>query len=222
MLNVCNWSYRRAKAVVYQTKYEKNCFSKKLTNGIVIGNPVSVKVNPKKVERPFEIVTAGRLLPQKNQKMLIDAVAKLDNASIVLKIYGDGYLKEELQEQIKESKINANLCGNVSNLHERINGAGIFVLCSNFEGLSNALIEAMMLGMVCVSTNYPGANELIIDGENGLLVPCGDVDKLAYAINNIINNPQLREKLSDGAKRFSERYKEAAVMDQWDAVIGRE
>ena len=77
MLKICNWSYKRAKAVVYQTKYEQSCFSNKLNNGVVIANPVTIAVEPEKTTRPFEIVTAGRLLPQKNQALLIDAVAQI-------------------------------------------------------------------------------------------------------------------------------------------------
>lgn len=220
MLKACNWSYKRAKAIVFQTKYEQSCFSSKLNNGTVIVNPVSVTIEPKEKERPYEIVTAGRLLPQKNQMMLIDAVAKVNSKNASLKIYGEGDLKEKLQKRIDELNINAELCGNVSDLHKRINGAGIFVLCSEFEGLSNALIEAMMLGLVCISTNYPGAEEVIIDGENGLLVPCGDVGGLANAIVKVFGNNELRKKLSSGAKITSEKYKESLVLSEWDKIIG--
>ena len=98
MLKICNWSYKRAKAVVYQTKYEQSCFSNKLNNGVVIANPVTIAVEPEKTTRPFEIVTAGRLLPQKNQALLIDAVAQIKERypAVTLKIYGNGALKAEM------------------------------------------------------------------------------------------------------------------------------
>lgn len=221
MMKVCNWSYKRAKAVVYQTQYEKECFSSKLSNGVIIPNPVSVNVVPKIVERPFEIVTAGRLNQQKNQKMLVDAVAEVGIPAVSLKIFGDGNLKEDLQKRINELGINAELCGNVSNLHEQINGACIFVLSSEYEGLSNALVEAMMLGLVCISTNYPGASEVISDGENGILVPCGNVSRLAEVIRDVLSNNKLRASLSNGALKSSEKYRESSVLKQWDRVIGR-
>ena len=225
MLKICNWSYKRAHAVVYQTKYEQSCFSNKLTNGVVIANPVSVALAPKDTTRPFEIVTAGRLLPQKNQAMLIDAVAQIKERfpMVSLKIYGNGALKNVLQDQIGKLQLTdvAKLCGNVSDLHDRINGAGVFVLCSEFEGLSNALIEAMRLGLVCISTDYPGADELVVNKENGLIVPRGDVQALTDAIITVFRDDNLRNRLSTNALAFSEQYREARVLVKWEEVIGR-
>lgn len=225
MLKICNWSYKRAKTVVYQTKYEQSCFSNKLKNGVVIANPVSIAVEPEKTARPFEIVTAGRLQPQKNQAMLIEAVAQIKEQfpMITLKIYGDGALKTVLQNRIEKLQLAdiAELCGNVSDLHDRINGAGIFVLCSEFEGLSNALIEAMRLGLVCISTDYPGADELVIDGENGIIVPCGDVQSLTDAIITVFKDINFRNRLSTSALAFSKQYREAHVLVKWEEVIGR-
>ena len=73
---------------------EQSCFSPKLKNGVVIVNPVSVNIDPCKVQRPNEIVTAGRLTPQKNQEMLVNAVSMINEQSVALKIYGDGQLKK--------------------------------------------------------------------------------------------------------------------------------
>lgn len=219
MLKVCNLSYRMAQTVVYQTRYEQSCFSPKLKNGVVIVNPVSVNIDPCKVQLPNEIVTAGRLTPQKNQEMLVNAVSMINEQSVALKIYGDGQLKKKLQHQAKILNVDATFCGNVANLHECINGSGIFVLCSNFEGLSNALIEAMMLGLVCVSTNYPGAEEIISDGVNGLLVPCGNSEILAKKITMVLKNDCLREKLSMGALTSGQKYREDEVLKKWDKLI---
>ena len=224
MLKYCNRIYRHAKAVVYQTKYEQSCFSDKLKNGAIIANPVRIAVKPEPVQRPFEIVTAGRLLPQKNQSMLISAICELSQKfpEINLKIYGEGTLREQLNTQIKDNNAESfiELCGNASNLHERENGAGIFVLCSEFEGLSNALIEAMMLGLVCISTDYPGADELIEDGYNGIIVPCGDVKKLAETIDMVLSDNELRSKLSNNALASSEQYREKVVINKWEEIIG--
>ena len=221
MLKLCNWSYKKAKYIVFQTSYEQSCFSQKLNNAIVIGNPISINCIPKKVERPFEIVSAGRLHPQKNQKMLIDAVALIKEPHISLKIYGDGYLKNDLQTRINNYGLEDRvvLCGNVSDLHERINGAGLFVLCSEFEGLSNALIEAMSLGLVCISTDYPGANELIVNGVNGLIVPRNDSNKLAQAIELVLSDIKLRNKLSLEAIKTSYKYKDVNILNQWEEII---
>ena len=222
-LEICNWCYKRAKAVVYQTEYEKSCFSKRLGNGLIIGNPVEISDMPMHVERPFEIVTAGRLLPQKNHEMLIRAAASIrkTNPDVTLKIYGDGKLRTDLQALIESLGASEyiTLLGNIKDLHRRINGAGVFVLCSEFEGLSNALIEAMMLGIPCISTNYPGANEIITHGKNGLIVPMNDTDRLTEAITCIFDDSALRSRLVEGALMSSERFEKRRVLKDWDRVI---
>lgn len=223
MLNYCNWIYKYAKTVVYQTKYEQSCFSKNLNNGRIIANPVHVSVPPIPLQRPFEIVTAGRLQPQKNQAVLISAVSKLSKQfpDVQLRIYGDGSLKEQLAAQIKELNCEGiiHLCGNVSNLHEKINGAGIFALCSEFEGLSNALIEAMMLGLVCISTDYPGADELIHDGENGLITKRNNELELINTIKTVLLDDDMKKKLSYNAIELSKKYCEEVVIKQWEKTI---
>lgn len=223
MLWLCNKSYKRAAAIVHQTKYEESCFSAELASkSYVVPNPVSVSAFDKSVT-PYRIVTAGRLLPQKNHAMLIDAVAmiKPDFPDIKLDIYGDGSLKDNLSNKIKELNMEntVTLMGNVSDLHQRIAEADVFAMTSEFEGLSNALIEAMMLGLVCISTDYPGADEVVHHGENGLLVPCGDAEKLADVLRNLFTDKELNQKLRNNAKEASKRYRTEEVIKLWEAVI---
>ena len=218
-----NFIYRRAQSIIFQTGYEKSCFSKKLYNkSYIIPNPINIMAVPKEVER-LEIVTAGRLLPQKNQKMLIDAFAMLSDKfeGLSLKIYGAGALKSDLQKQIDDyGKSDViQLCGNITDLHERISGALAFVMTSEFEGLSNALIEAMMLGIPCISTNYPGADEIIKNNENGILVPCNDTEALSKAIEKLIVNADFRKKISKNAIRDSQNYKKEIVLNKWEKAI---
>ena len=218
----CNLIYHNAAAVVYQTKYEQSCFSSSLKNGYIIPNPVSVHVT-KSLGQNTEIVTAGRLLPQKNQKMLISAFAQVhkNHPEMTLKIFGSGNLKDELQEQIEILGLQkcAFLCGNILDLHNHLSGAKMFVMTSEFEGLSNALIEAMMLGLPCITTDYPGADELIFHGENGLMVPCRDTEALAKAMERIIEDPIFSENLSRSAMKNSENYYEDIVLRMWDEII---
>lgn len=224
MLRLCNWSYKRATVVVYQTKYEQTCFSSKLKNGVIIGNPISLTATPQLEYRQYEIVTAGRLSTQKNQKMLIDAIALLSTnyPQISLNIYGEGDLKEILWNQIKSLNLTnrIRLCGNVSDLHQKICQSGIFVLCSEYEGLSNALIEAMALGLPCISTDYPGVRELIIDGENGLIVPCDDAKQLALAIEKLLTQQELRKKISLNGMKTSKLYENSVILKHWEKIIG--
>ena len=226
MLEYCNLIYMKAKAVIYQTKYEQSCFSSRLKNGVVIPNPVSVTVQLNSKKNPHEIVTVGRLQPQKNHAMLLVALSEVvkNYPDTVLRIYGDGGLRKQLEKMTKELQIDSNteFCGNVLDLHNRINEANVFVLCSNYEGLSNALIEAMMLGMVCISTDYPGAEEVIINGVNGFLVPRNNASRLADIIQKVFVDRELSNDISKKAVLSSKQYTEYDVIKLWDAVIERQ
>lgn len=116
-----------------------------------------------------KIVTVGRLTVQKNQKLLIESFSEVlkKYPNIILEIYGDGEKREELKYIIKTLGVSNNVIfkGNILNVHEAIADAGLFVLSSDYEGLSNALMEAMMMGLPCISTTCAGSDELISDGK---------------------------------------------------------
>ena len=188
----CNRAYRGAKAIVYQNEHEKSCFDKALEHkGIIIPNPVSVAAVKEDGFVPV-VATAGRLIAQKNQKILVDAMSMVHKRfpEAKCRIYGEGTLRSDLQAQIDALGLKdvVTLEGNVKDIHTRLAQCGIFALTSNFEGLSNALIEAMMVGLPCITTDYPGARELITDGENGLVVPMNDAAALAAALEKMIEN----------------------------------
>lgn len=218
----CNIIYRRAKAIVFQTKYEKSCFSKKLKQAYIIPNPVTVNINPILCAKD-EIVTAGRLQPQKNQKVLIEAFNVIHKMypGLKLKIYGDGILKEDLLTQVKEYKLEneVELCGNVNDLHKRIVGSRLFILTSEYEGLSNALIEAMMLGIPCISTDYPGVNEIIKNNYNGVIVKRNDVKDICRGIKKVLENKDFSERISKNALEDSKKYSEKVIIKEWEKVI---
>ena len=221
----CNRIYHQAKAIVYQNEHEKSCFSKSLEKkGCIIPNPVSVAAV--KTEPSTIVATAGRLIEQKNQKILVSAMAQVHKVypDVKCRIYGEGNLRAPLQTQIEELGLQnvVSLEGNVKDIHQRLADCGIFALTSNFEGLSNALIEAMMVGLACITTDYPGARELITDGENGLVVPMNDADALASAIIKLIENKDgCADTLAEQGQSFAARFKAETVLAQWHTVIER-
>ena len=224
MQKYCNWIYGRASAIVYQTNYEKNCFKRELDKkSYVIPNPVEVVEDYKIKENKFEISTAGRLVEQKNHMLLIEAISHVKDKFPQVKcyIYGEGSLRHQLEQKIRQLGLNENvfLPGNKTDINKWIAKSSIFVMSSNYEGLSNALIEAMMLGKACISTDYPGANELIREGKNGLVVPCGDSKKLSNAINTLLEQEELRLKLGKEAITDSEKYKKQYIIEQWKNII---
>jgi len=223
MLWLCKTSYRRAKRIVFQTEYQKSCFPQNLAGkSVVIPNPVAISA-PRTEAIGERVVTAGRLTPQKQHAVLLEAAKRLalEHPDLLVEIYGDGALREDIQNQILRVGIQdtVKLCGNVTDLHKRIASAKVFVMTSEYEGLSNALVEAMMLGIPCVTTDYPGADEVVIHGENGFIVPCGDASAVAAAIHEILTEEGLRRKLAAGALQKSERYKLEAVMGLWEESI---
>jgi len=224
MLWYCNLVYSRASAIVYQTRYEKECFSRILDKkSYIIPNPVEIVENLNIEENDYEISTAGRLVQQKNHALLIDAISfvKIKYPEVKCYIYGEGLLREKLEEQVREQglKDTVFLPGNKTDINEWIAKSSIFVMSSDYEGLSNALIEAMMQGKPCVSTSYPGADELIKSGENGLLVPCKDARALANAIVSLFDQKELRHMLAVNAAIDSEKYKKNNVLEKWKQVI---
>lgn len=223
MQKYCNWIYRRAKAIVYQNQHEKSCFSKALEDkGVIIPNPVTVAAE--KQTAGTTVATAGRLIAQKNQKILVSAMARLHKIypDVKCRIYGEGSLRTALQNQIDSLGLTdvVTLEGNVKDIHARLANCGIFALTSNFEGLSNALIEAMMVGLACITTDYPGARELISDGQTGLVVPMDDADALAGAIIKLIENKDgCADTLAQNGKAFSANFRAETVLAQWHSVI---
>lgn len=218
-----NKVYAKSDCTVLQTKRAWSYFPRAVQkNSIIIGNPVKVQcVAAENYEH--RIVTAGRLTDQKNHRMLIEAFDKVrkNHPEYTLDIYGEGPLRNELQALIDEKGISncVTLVGNVTDLHKRMSTAEMFVLSSDYEGLSNALLEAMMMGLPCISTDCAGSDEVIKDGENGLLVPVGNGEKLAEAMLLLIESETCRNQLAEAAKMSVDKYKVENVIQQWTEVV---
>ncbi|WP_156573213.1 glycosyltransferase family 4 protein [Bacillus luti] len=209
--------------VVFQTKWAKSCFSTKIQrNSVIIPNPISVNIKASNKKQKM-IVAVGRLLEQKNHELLIRSFGKMkaDFPEYSLYIYGEGALRDKLTKLIEELKLTKSvfLPGNISNIHERIVDAEMFVLSSNYEGLSNALLEAMVIGLPCISTDCAGSNEVIEHEKNGLIVPIGSEEDLIKAMKLLAANSEIRDKISKGAKKTSENFDVNVVVDQWISII---
>ena len=220
--------YPTAKGCVFQTDEAQAWFPEKIQrHSRVIFNPVSdtffaVEPNPMAEKR---IVTCGRLDEQKRFDLLINAFDKVcdDFPEYKLEIYGVGHLQETLQAQIdslgRQDRI--VMMGRSKDVPNAIKTASLFVLASDYEGLPNALMEAMVLGLPVVSTDCSGggARALIENGTDGLMIPCGDVDALADAIRLNLADPEaakLRgQKASEKAKGFST----GQIVTLWEQYI---
>ncbi len=215
--------YKKAKRIVFQTKRAANHFKGTiLKNSVIISNPIAVEC-PAHDRTNNKIVAVGRLAEQKNQKMLIDAFSDVVKKypEYKLWIYGEGTLRNQLETKIKELHLENKvfLPGNIPDIHQNIADAAMFVLSSNYEGLSNALLEAMMMGIPCISTECAGSDEYIKNGINGLLVPVGDKEKMVVAIERLIEDVALRTSIGIAGKQSVEQCDSKIVMKKWCKTI---
>lgn len=200
--------YPLADGFIFQTEQAASFFSKRIQRkSIILPNPIDVSILPKPIllNRRKEIVSVGRLEKQKNFPLLIHAFSKflLKHPDYKLIIYGDGSLRSDLHKLAEQMLPEGTyeLPGKSNQILNKINGASMFVLSSDYEGMPNVLIEAMSLGIPVISTNCPsgGPKSLINDGYNGILVPVNDEKSLTEAMIKIASNNELSSKLSENA-----------------------
>jgi len=162
------------------------------------------------------MVTAARLAPQKALHVMLAALARLPDG-VVLAILGEGPLEDDLRSLAAR----LGIAPRVRWLHWRndvsdlIAAADVFCLSSTWEACALAAQEAMHLGTVVVSTDVGGMPELVIDGVGGLLVPAGDDAALARALARVIDSPDERARLVEGARRHvAARFSRRVMLDR--------
>ena len=219
--------YSLADAIVYQTEGARAfCPARLKKKSCVIPNAVSApNVPPYAGERTKRVVSVGRLTEQKNYPMLLRAFADFSKThkEYRLQIFGEGRLKPELVDLADKLRIGekVDFCGFVDDVASRINDASMFVLSSNYEGISNAMAEAMAIGLPVICTDCPvgGAAMMIEDGVNGLLVPVDDVRSLASAMSRIADDKEFALMLSAKAKGVATRFSAQLIGGMWMNVL---
>lgn len=215
--------YGRADRYVFQTEEAKSWFPENIrSRGTIFFNPIHPGL-PEVFSgvRTKRVVTAVRLEPQKNLKMAVDAFERLHREYLdyTFEIYGKGSLQGELTDYIAGKGLQdcVILKGNSTTLYTDILDAGMFILSSDFEGMSNSMLEAMALGIPTISTDYPsgGARAVIADGVNGLLVPVGDTERMYEAMKRVIEEPGLARTLSENGAKLRQRLGVERITGQW-------
>lgn len=215
--------FKLADGCVFQTSEAASYFSNSVQKSAkVIYNPVNevfYKTQRKNIKN--EIVSIGRLQDQKNPMLLIEAFAIIANKYKDWKLCfcGEGELQLQLEERCKILGISNQVLfeGQISNVNEKLSSSAIYVLSSDYEGMPNALMEAMAVGVPCISTDCPcgGPRELIKNGETGVLVPVGEVSKMAEALEVLITNQYYRESLGEAAKLRALNFKFDKILKEW-------
>lgn len=238
----------RSAHVVVQTQQIKEFFCKNIQKmTTVIYNPVNervfetsydddnvddnlklkVKVDRLKVkeERLNRIISVGRLYPQKDQKMMIEAFAKVSERfpDWKLVIFGEGPQRRALETMIQDPRFKiqdkVSLPGRSENIIDELKKSKVFCLSSIYEGMSNALVEAICVGLPIVTTKVSGTEELIQDGENGFIVNIGDTDAMAEALTKILEDENLQKQFSENNKAQAIKFETNTIVDQWEQVI---
>lgn len=222
----------RSRGGVFQTEGAMQFYGRGLQRrGAVIPNPIFVKGEIPAVEpsmREKTVVSVGRFdNVQKRYDVMLDAFKLFSgkHPDYVLKLYG----KDDDEAQIRAWVTDRGLADKVRFMGltaqpmQDIARDSIFLITSDFEGISNSLLEAMAVGLPCVSTDHTpgGARLLIQNGENGLLAPVGDVEKLAAALCAFAEDGALAARCGENAKQVLERFAPARIIDAWESYLGK-
>lgn len=228
---------RFAHGIVFQTQGAQKFFGNNTAIfrcSTVIPNPVVVNDSVKRMqamipavgERDHRIVTVGRLsLKQKRQDVLLEAfmLFRQSHRDYELVIYGDGPDKKRIQDLIDKMNMSdhVTLAGRTDEVEKAIFRSAAFVLTSDYEGIPNALIEALSLGVPSVSTDCsPGGAALLLrNEENGFLVPRGDAAAIAEKLTVLVEQAAVAERFSRNGPFVAERFAEAVIADKWETYF---
>lgn len=220
----------RANGAVFQTEGASRFYSKHLQKeGCIIPNPILLNHKIPNISydnMPKSVVFLGRLADsQKRLDIMVKSFACFHSThpDYHLYVYGVGEDEKKLKAYIQSTKMESyiTLMGLSKNSLEDMSKHGMFIITSDFEGISNALLEAMAIGLPVVSTNHSpgGASLLISDHENGLLTPTGDYNAFASAMSQFADDPQLAKKCGMNAKKVLERFEVNKIVNMWNDYI---
>ena len=227
---------KKACGCVFQTPDAMSFFSKDFQKrSRIIFNPldeeylnISADMVPEASARSKRIVNVGRISKQKNQLLLLKSFKKIADKypDYKVEIYGDFQeqdILDEITSYIEKNSLNDRvvIMPPTNKLKEKISDAALFVLSSDFEGMPNSLIEAMALGVPSISTDCPcGGSRLLMEQEDsGILVPVGDADALAEAMDRVLSDEQLSDKLSRNALKITDKVQPDKICREWEEFI---
>jgi glycosyltransferase involved in cell wall biosynthesis len=170
------------------------------------------------------ILNVGRLDPQKDQAILIEAFSGLADrySDWQMRILGEGNLRPQLESRIHKLGLEkrVHLPGIIRDIESEYAQAHIFAMPSRYESFGLATAEALSRGLPAVGfADCPGTNELIADGRNGILVKARTADGLAAALETLMRNPGLRESYGEAGRQMLQGHDPERVADLWEDLI---
>ncbi len=224
--------FPKADQMVFQSPGVQDWYKTNIgLGGKIIFNPIKDNLpKPYTGKRKKRIVNFCRIDPQKNLFLLLESFEKLakECPDYELYIYGDrSENAREYSENFLQAANNSMFSERIhihparADIHEEILDCAMFVSSSDFEGMSNSMLEAMAIGLPTICTDCPagGARAVIRDHENGLLVPVNDAEALYLAMKEVVDNPELAESLSRNGRRIRQEQSAEIIMKQWMELI---
>lgn len=225
--------YPKADEMVFQSPDARQWYRENTNvKGRVIFNPIKPDLPERYVgKRKKKIVNFCRISSQKNLHLLVNSFEMFskDHIDYELYIYGDavgngteGYI-ESIKERISHlaCQEQIHVLPAQKDIHNLINDYAMFVSSSDFEGMSNSMLEAMAIGLPTICTDCPagGARAIIKDHENGILVPVNDAEAMCKAMCEVADNPELAEKLSINGTKLKDDLAVDKIVNQWMEII---
>lgn len=228
--NLRKAAYMMVDGILEQTENNKKYFTGSLSRKTdVIYNPMIMKDTylgkALCTEKQRRIVSVARLKKQKNPEMQLKAFKLFleMHPDYTMTMYGDGDYRYHVESMVKELGLEGKvlLPGAVKDVWDEIVNAECFVMTSWYEGMPNALLEAMCLGLPCVSTKVSGAVDLIESGKNGILIGLDDHKAMAQAMSEVCDDKALSSSLGSEAVKLYEKLKLEVISKQWLDYIDR-
>lgn len=212
---------RKFDRFVVLTREDAEYWGAALPNLEVIPNAAIQIPNVQHDSDSRRVIAVGRLDYQKGFDRLLDAWAMIPEevrAGWALDIFGQGEWEQRMQEQIDRLGIggSALLHRPTGQIFEKYARSAFLAMSSHYEGFPMVMIEAMACGLPVVSFDCKcGPKDIICDGENGLIVPEGDIAALAAAMGRLMSDEDLRTRMSEAAREVNRTYSEDVIMMQW-------
>ena len=224
MMMAMKYSFPKAAGIVLQSKGAALQLPDRLKKKVTV---LPNSINPVFIRKPYQgdrdktIVTVGRIDENKNHKLIIDSFASIKDEypDYKLLIYGDGPDRVKLTSYVSDKGLSDKILfeGSVPDVADRIERAGMFVLASDMEGMPNALIEAMSLGLPCITTDCMyDTSELIQDDINGIVVPKGDIASMTRAMKKLIDDNEYARRLGNKASEIQNEVAPDVINRKWE------
>lgn len=219
-----NRAYGKAELLVCQGERVKDYYENfSSVKAVVIPNPLEPSLIKERENANKTVVSVGRLFPQKNFPLLINAFCELhsDFPEYKLVIYGEGNERENLEKLIGELGASeyVSLPGAVKDVGEKIKSAELFVMSSDYEGFPNALAEAAAMGLPSISTDFStgAAREILPD--DGAIVPVGEKEGLKAAIKKMLTDKKYAKSCGENNRKNAEKFYSTRVVGLWREAI---